>query len=284
MAITGSISAIQWVSLVLLLIGIWLAFSQIQLSGWILGWILLSGALLLQGFRSMLSYLAQSGGVDAATYTIANDWMGLGFSLLIVAAMKMLRQVFGHHRLEAENLRLFSAAANDAIIVMDEAGTIVIWNPAAERVFGYGVDEARGNKIAELIVPERYRIEFERLLARLDGEGRKSGGAGPTNVIGMLKDGTEIVTEYVVSRTQIDGKSHAVCIVRDISARQRAEKTLGRIKHLEGLLSICIHCKKIRAENNDWQQLEKYITEHSDAGFSHGLCPGCLAEQMKKLG
>ena len=144
MAILGSLTAMQLVSLILLLIGIWLAFSQIQLSGWILGWILLSGALLLQGFRSMLSYVAQSGGVDAATYATANDWMGLGFSLLIVAAMKMMRQVFVRHRLKAESLRLFSAAANDAIIVMDETGTIDVWNPAAERVFGYGAQEDHG--------------------------------------------------------------------------------------------------------------------------------------------
>ena len=64
--------------------------------------------------------------------------------------------------------------------------------------------------------------------------------------------------------------------------RQRLEM-LARIRRLEGLLSICMCCKKIRAENHDWHQLEKYISEHSDASFSHGLCPECLAEQMKKL-
>jgi hypothetical protein len=46
----------------------------VRLSGWILGWIVLSGAL-LQGFRSMLSYVAEHGGVDHTTYTMANDWM-----------------------------------------------------------------------------------------------------------------------------------------------------------------------------------------------------------------
>ena len=283
MALLANLTLIQWLSLILLLIGIVLAFSQIQLSGWILGWILLSGALMLQGFRSTLSYVAQSGGVDATTYAIANDWMGLGFSLLIVGAMKMMRQAFARHKLQAESLRTFSAAANDAIVVLDETGTIMIWNQAAERVFGYGVNEAQGTRIADLIVPARYRVEFERLLAHADREGRESGDAGTTNVVGMLKNGTEIITEYAVSKTVIDGKSHTICIVRDISARQRAEKALGRVKHLEGLLSICVNCKKIRAENNDWQQLEKYITEHSDAGFSHGLCPDCLAEQLKKL-
>ena len=65
--------SIQTLSLVLLLLGIALAFSDIRLSGWILGWILLTGALLLQGFRSMLSYFVEHGGVDAATYAVVND-------------------------------------------------------------------------------------------------------------------------------------------------------------------------------------------------------------------
>ena len=74
-------------------------------------------------------------------------------------------------------------------------------------------------------------------------------------------------------------ESHALLI------RQKAEleETLARIKRLEGLLKICMQCKKIRTENNDWLQLEKYIGEHSDAVFSHGLCPECLEKEVKKL-
>ena len=72
----------------------------------------------------------------------------------------------------------------------------------------------------------------------------------------------------------------------ELLTRQKAdlEETLARIKRLEGLLSICMQCKKIRTQSNDWLQLEKYITEHSDALFSHGLCPDCLDKAMKKLG
>jgi len=61
------------------------------------------------------------------------------------------------------------------------------------------------------------------------------------------------------------------------------EATLSRVKRLEGTIPICMHCKKIRSESSDWHQLERYIGEHSDAVFSHGICPQCLAEQMKKL-
>lgn len=49
----------------------------------------------------------------------------------------------------------------------------------------------------------------------------------------------------------------------------------AQLKHLEGLLPICSYCKKIRDERGDWQPLETYIGEHSDADFTHGICPDC---------
>jgi DNA-binding response OmpR family regulator len=68
--------------------------------------------------------------------------------------------------------------------------------------------------------------------------------------------------------------------------RQKAEleTTLSRIRRLEGMLSMCMSCKKIRAENNAWQQLEQYLGEHSDAVFSHGLCPECFEQQKSRMG
>lgn len=53
------------------------------------------------------------------------------------------------------------------------------------------------------------------------------------------------------------------------------ENALERVKRLEGIIPICMYCKKIRDDKDSWQQLEKYITEHSEAFFSHGVCPEC---------
>lgn len=61
------------------------------------------------------------------------------------------------------------------------------------------------------------------------------------------------------------------------------EATLARVKQLEGLISICMYCKKIRTGQDNWQQLEKYISEHSEVQFSHGMCPKCYDEQMEKM-
>jgi len=53
------------------------------------------------------------------------------------------------------------------------------------------------------------------------------------------------------------------------------KKLLRRIKILEGFIPVCANCKNIREENN-WRQMEAYITEHSLAKFSHSICPECI--------
>ena len=54
------------------------------------------------------------------------------------------------------------------------------------------------------------------------------------------------------------------------------EEALTRIKTLRGLIPICAYCKKIRSDKGYWQRLEEYITEHSEADFTHGICFECL--------
>ena len=60
------------------------------------------------------------------------------------------------------------------------------------------------------------------------------------------------------------------------------EAALSRVKQLQGLLPICSYCKKVRADENYWQQVESYIADHTDARFSHGICPGCMETAVKK--
>lgn len=64
---------------------------------------------------------------------------------------------------------------------------------------------------------------------------------------------------------------------REIGRRSRHQEVLiQRLEGtLQGLVPICSSCKSIRNESGDWEQLEQYITDHSDAEFSHGLCPSC---------
>ncbi len=65
---------------------------------------------------------------------------------------------------------------------------------------------------------------------------------------------------------------------REQEARAALERTLAELRVLRGVLPICAHCRHIRADDGDWQQLEAYVREHSEADFSHGICPSCLEE------
>ena len=64
------------------------------------------------------------------------------------------------------------------------------------------------------------------------------------------------------------------------------QRTLGlieNIKRLTGLLPICSYCKRIRSDQDYWEQVESYITQHTDARFTHGICPPCMAKIMDEL-
>jgi hypothetical protein len=78
-------------------------------------------------------------------------------------------------------------------------------------------------------------------------------------VNGVLRTALLLLIAYLTCRT----------------ARQGRE-----LKHLKGLLPICAFCKKIRDENERWQPLETYISEHSDADFTHSFCPDCVKKNF----
>lgn len=74
----------------------------------------------------------------------------------------------------------------------------------------------------------------------------------------------------------------------DVTERVDAQDALrlrleNDIKVLRGIIPICSYCNKIRNDKESWQQMEAYITEHSEAHFSHSICPGCLTKQMEML-
>ena len=56
------------------------------------------------------------------------------------------------------------------------------------------------------------------------------------------------------------------------------QRALSKVKILSGLLPICSSCKKIRDDKGYWNQIESFISAHSDTTFTHGMCPGCLQE------
>ena len=90
-------------------------------------------------------------------------------------------------------------------------------------------------------------------------------------------------TIWSIPWTMVDGTINAVIrisvlsllafLVHKVAVQTKAKEK--EVKLLEGLLPICASCKKIRDEKNEWQVLEAYITKHSEASFTHGVCPDC---------
>ena len=118
---------------------------------------------------------------------------------------------------------------------------------------------------------------------------------GLLSIIALLKDQkVKIVTREIVidgsvyeqKITYVKNRNLIRIFARDITERKQAENALrqeidkiqdilGKVKTLDGLLPICSHCKKIRDDNGCWNQIEAYLKDHSEANFSHGLCPEC---------
>ncbi|NTV76334.1 MAG: PAS domain-containing protein [Holophaga sp.] len=74
----------------------------------------------------------------------------------------------------------------------------------------------------------------------------------------------------------------------DITDRVEAQEALAaaqatRIRTLQGLLPICMYCKKIKNDDGYWEVLEKYVRDNSEADFSHGLCPDCFPTYVARL-
>ncbi|MFN2476869.1 MAG: PAS domain S-box protein [Chthoniobacterales bacterium] len=114
--------------------------------------------------------------------------------------------------------------ALDCIIAMDSAGTVLEFNPAAERVFGYRRDEAVGRELAELIVPERMRERHRRGLAHYlqTGEGPMLGRR--IEIDALRRDGTEILVELAITALRLDGIPFFIAYLRDITERVRTER------------------------------------------------------------
>jgi PAS domain S-box-containing protein len=125
-----------------------------------------------------------------------------------------------------ERFQSISSAAQDAIVMMDNTGSISYWNKAARRMFGYTKGEASGKELHRLIIPERYRKDFMKGF-----KGFKATGEGPlvgkmTEVEALKKDGTEFPIELSVSAVKLKGRWNAIGILRDITDRKRLEAEL----------------------------------------------------------
>jgi phosphoserine phosphatase RsbU/P len=91
--------------------------------------------------------------------------------------------------------------------------------------------------------------------------------------------------DWGVLRARLKTGERIATLQQSLAQRVRELQTaLDMVKQLSGLVPICSYCKRIRTDGDYWQQLESYLSEHSEARFSHGICPGCLARAQEEFG
>jgi len=170
----------------------------------------------------------------------------------------------------------------DGMMFTAPDGKILDANPAACRMFGRTREEIIAAGRAGLIDSGDPRLPG--LLAARQETGRAHG-----ELNARRRDGTLFPVEMSsVVFEDAAGQPRTCLIIRDITERKVAEhererlirelqEAVAKVKTLSGLLPICASCKKIRDDGGRWHLLESYIRNHTEADFSHGICPDCRA-------
>jgi PAS domain S-box-containing protein len=160
----------------------------------------------------------------------AFELAGQRFMLAVALDMSARTRAEEALREREEIFRSISAAAQDAIIMIDPDARVTVWNEAAERMFGYTREEAEGQTMHELLIPEEYESGF------IEGFGQfRMSGGGPfvgaaQQVFARCKDDSRLPVELSASAVQLRGRWHAVGILRDITERLKVEEALWKAK------------------------------------------------------
>lgn len=127
-----------------------------------------------------------------------------------------------------ERTMAISQSSQDAIVMIDSRGRIILWNPAAEKLFGYTEIEAMGTKLNELIAPEGLRGAAKAELEKFAETGKGPMIGNVLEFSARHKDGSEVPIELAASSFQFKGEWYAVGSMRDISRRRIGEMDLKR--------------------------------------------------------
>ena len=184
-----------------------------------------------------------------------------------------------------DGLSIFKNALDSSIsghIITDLIGIIYYANPSFCRLFEFIESEVIGKNAMDLFASKEVR-RFSDIITLID---ISKDDFGEFNVV-TGRGGRLVVELMASSLTSISGELIGrIASFNDITLRKKVEEerenliyrlqdALDRIKTLRGIIPICASCKQIRDDKGIWNQLESYIRDHSDAVFSHSICPEC---------
>jgi 6-phosphogluconate dehydrogenase (decarboxylating) len=96
------------------------------------------------------------------------------------------------------------------------------------------------------------------------------------NVASSIRDEHEKIVGFHGASRNVTERKQATAEKEKLI--EELKQALAEVKTLSGMLPVCAHCKKIRDDQGYWNQMESYITNHSDALFSHCVCPDCATQ------
>jgi len=137
-----------------------------------------------------------------------------------------------------ENLDALVDSAMDAIVSVDESERIALFNPAAEKMFGYAAADVRGRPL-DVLLPERFREAHHAHLRRFAASGttsRRMGGLG--EVSGLRASGEEFPLEASISRAHADGRPRLTAILRDVTELRHGAEVERRLRQSEEMASL----------------------------------------------
>ncbi len=172
-----------------------------------------------------------------------------------------------------------------AVVALDAEKRITLCNPAFERLFLYKEEEIAGADLDSLVAPPESAAEARQVTKRAE-----QGEVVQTIGHRCRRDGSRVEVEIHGVPLMVKGEMRgAYAIYQDITERRRHEaererlveelrEALANVKTLRGLLPICASCKNVRDDQGYWNRIETYLRAHSEAEFSHGICPECAKQ------
>lgn len=163
---------------------------------------------------------------------------------------------------------------------VDVEGTILEANLAAATLLGLERSRLMNRRFVSFVAAAA-RADLEAFLARIFASEEKE-----ICVLQLWGEASQLRFVQIEAVAALAGKECRMAAMEITAAKladaeqqkllAELQTTQAKVKSLSGLLPICACCKKIRDDKGYWEQIDGYIQDHSDAHFSHGICPDCL--------